>query len=109
MATDYDHVTTGTLEPIKDHILVTDIEEEDEKTTKSGIIIPTERGSERGIHPRWAKVHAIGPEQKDVSPGQWILISHGRWTRGIKLDDGKVYRKVDPNDILIMTNDSPTS
>ena len=61
-----------------------------------------------GIRPRWGKVYAIGPEQKDIQVGQYILISHGRWTRGIKIDDGtgeKVIRKVDNKDILLISDE----
>ena len=61
-----------------------------------------------GIRPRWAKVYAVGPEQKDIQVGQYILISHGRWTRGIKIQDiegVKTIRKVDNNDILLISDE----
>ena len=106
MSTDFDHCTAGTLEPIADHIIVADIETEHQRV-QNGIIIPSESGDQRGIRSRWARVVAVGPEQKDVQAGQWILVEHGRWTRGAKLDDGNVYRKVDPDGMMLVSDDRP--
>ena len=104
MVTDFDHVTSGVLKPIRDHILVTDMDSEEEKVVND-IIIPGDTGSDRGIHPRWALVCAVGPDQEDIKPEEWILVEHGRWTRGVKLDDGKVYRKVDPDSVLAVSDE----
>lgn len=76
-----------TLTPIHDKVIVTDLQHGVQKT-KSGLIIlddSTTAAGERGIKARWAKVHAIGPEQKDVKVGEWILLEHGRWSQGQKL------------------------
>ena len=79
----------------------------DERITHSGIIIPNDDMKNSGIRPRWAKVYAIGPEQESVKIGQYILIAHGRWSRGIKIEDEqgeKTIRRVDPNDILLISD-----
>jgi hydrogenase maturation factor len=50
----------------------------------------------------------VGPDQTDVKVGQYILVSHGRWTRGIKIEDEegtKTIRKVDVNDMLMVSDD----
>ena len=70
------------------------------------------RDSVRGIYPRWGKVYAKGPENKDdYNVGDWILIEHGRWTRSIALedDDGEEYevRKVELESILAFSHDKP--
>ena len=54
-------------------------------------------------------MYAVGPKQTDVQVGQWIMVAHGRWTRGIDIDDGQVahkrtIRKIDPKDILLVSN-----
>lgn len=108
MATDFDYSTSGTITPIRDHIIVIDMDDEEEKVI-NGIIHLSETGNDRGIHPRQALVCAIGPDQLDVEVGTWILIEHGRWTRGVKLSDGKVYRKVDPDSVLGIYDGDPTS
>ena len=108
MATDFDYSSSGVITPIRDHIIVIDMDDEEEKVI-NGIIHLNETGSDRGIHPRQALVCAIGPDQVDVDVGTWILIEHGRWTRGVKLSDGKVYRKVDPDSILGIYDGDPTN
>ena len=63
-----------------------------------------------GVRPRWARIYALGSQQKDFTVGQWILVSHGRWTRGIDIEDGELshkrtIRKIDPKDILMTSNE----
>ena len=96
------------IKPLLDHIIVSDMKF-DERLSTGGIILVNDDMKSSGIRPRWAKVYAIGPEQKDVELDQYVLISHGRWTRGIKIEDEdgeKTIRRVDPNDIL-MVSDEP--
>ena len=83
----------------------------DEIKTTSGIILRSDNGKAHGVRPRWGKVYAVGPDQKDVSVGQWILVEHGRWTRGIKIDDGdgeKVIQKVDTKCIMMVSDTAPS-
>jgi co-chaperonin GroES (HSP10) len=96
------------IRPLNNNIIVIDMEF-DERKTMSGIIIPNDNGKNSGIRPRWAKVYATGPEQKDVSVGQWVCVTHGRWTRGVLIQDPegeKTIRRVDPEDVL-MVSDEP--
>lgn len=69
-------------------VLVTDLERG--SRVIGGIIIPDDNGKSEGIRPRWGRVYAVGEDITDVSPGQWILIENGRWTRMLKVkqDDG---------------------
>ena len=82
-------------------------------STEGGIIIPGDEGSSRGIHPRWGKVYSVGPEQKDIKKGEWVLVDHGRWTRGVTLvtDDGEELqvRRVDIKDILGTQDTKPNA
>lgn len=99
---EYIDTVEGEITPLKNSVLVTDIDSLEEKVI-NGVIIPNELGQERGIRPRWATVYAIGEEVTDVNVGDRILVSHGRWTRGVKLvKDGKedVVRMVDVDEIL---------
>jgi len=99
--------TTGTFKPLRDGILVNSMEF-GEQRTESGIIILSDDGKSTGIHPRWAKVIAIGPDQKDVAIGQYVLVAHGRWSRGFKLN-GETVRTVDPTDVYGIQDDEPQS
>jgi len=99
------------IKAIRDNVLVTDMDFGEQKTS-SGIILKSDDGKVHGIKPRWGKVYKIGPEQTDVKEGQWVLIEHGRWTRGMEIDDGngkKTIRKVDVNAMLAISNEPPTS
>jgi co-chaperonin GroES (HSP10) len=98
------------IKPIKDHVIVTDMSFEN-RTLSSGIVLLNDDGKTDGIRPRWAKVYKVGPDQNDVTPGQWILIEHGRWTRGLKVEiDSKVFtvRRVDANAIIGVQDDEPS-
>ena len=95
------------ITPIHKHIIVCDMSF-DIRITNSGILLPNDDMKSSGIRPRWAKVYAIGPDQTDVKVGQYVLIAHGRWTRGIKIDDGDreiTIRKVDNNEILLVSDE----
>ena len=101
-------ITQEQIKALHDTVLVADMEF-DTRITSSGIILPNDNGTSLGIRPRWGRVYAVGPEQKDVTVGQWILVAHGRWTRGIDIDDGQVthkrtIRKIDPKDILLISD-----
>jgi co-chaperonin GroES (HSP10) len=88
-------------------VIVADMEF-DTRITQSGLILPNDNGTTLGIRPRWGRVYAVGPDQTDVHVGQWIMVAHGRWTRGVDIDDGEVahrrtIRKIDPEDILLVS------
>jgi co-chaperonin GroES (HSP10) len=95
------------LKALKDDIIVSDMEF-GERISAGGIILRNDDTKSAGIRPRWGKVYAVGPKVKGVQVGQYICISHGRWTRGIKIIDENgevVIRKVDPKDILLVSDE----
>lgn len=100
------------LRAIGNRVLVTDMYF-GEQTTQSGLIISSDDGQERGIYPRWAKVLHKGPENKDTYEiGHWILVEHGRWTRGMKVDvdnEELEIRMVESESILAYANEKPDS
>ena len=100
------HKIKGTITPLKKRVLVSDMHFGMTKT-KGGIILQDDDGSADGVHPRWAKVYAIGKDQQDVKVGQWVLIAHGRWTRFIKLENDTEVRMIDEHDILLVGDHEP--
>lgn len=95
------------LQPLRDTILVHGMEFR-ERISRGGLIILDDDMKSAGIRPRWAQVYAVGPDVKDVIVGDYIMISHGRWSRGLTIEDDegeKVIRKVDPNDILLISKE----
>lgn len=100
----------GRLTPIKNRVIVKDMHF-GEQQTKSGLIISDDNGTGRGIYPRWGCVHSKGPENKDeYDIGDWILVEHGRWTRGITVDDGveeQELRMVEAESIMLFSKTKP--
>ena len=97
------------LRPLGDSVIVTDMTF-DERISRGGIVLLNDNGSSKGIRPRWGRIYAVGPEQTDpeLQPGRWILVAHGRWTRGIEIEDenGKqTLRRVDPKDVLLASDE----
>jgi co-chaperonin GroES (HSP10) len=102
-------ISKSKFKPLGEHVIVYDMVF-DERITRSGIIIPNDDMKSQGIRPRWAQIYAVGPDQKDpeLVPGKWICVSHGRWTRGVQIEDetGKhTIRRVDINDILLVSDE----
>ena len=96
------------IKALHNNVIVSDMEF-DTRITQSGLILPNDNGTTLGIRPRWGRVYAVGKDQKDVQVGQWICVAHGRWTRGVDIDDStssvkRTIRKIDPADILLVAD-----
>ena len=103
------YTVNNDITPLKKRVLVSDMQFGATKS-KGGIILLDDDGTEAGIHPRWAKVYAIGNQQEDVNVGQWVLVAHGRWSRALKVkkDDVELeVRMIDENDILLLSDEEP--
>ena len=100
----------GDLRAIQDRVIVNDMDF-GEHVTESGIVIQSDDGRVRGVRPRWAQVFRKGQANKDeYAEGDWILIEHGRWTRGFTYTDGDTeytLRMVEPSAILMYTTEKP--
>jgi co-chaperonin GroES (HSP10) len=105
------------ITPLKNRVLVSDMHFGETKS-KGGIIIVDDDGTAGGIHPRWGKVYAVGRDQVDVKVGEWVMVSHGRWSRAFKLKKKEVgsagdigveleVRMIDENDILLVSDEEP--
>ena len=102
-------LSASDLQPIRNAVLVSEMEF-DQRITSSGLILPSDNGTSLGIRPRWGQVYAIGPDQTDVHVGPWSGVAHGRWTRGLDIDDRGVkrtIRRIDPDDILLVADSQP--
>jgi co-chaperonin GroES (HSP10) len=101
---------TGDLKAIGNRVLVRDMHF-GEQRTKSGLILRDDDGQTRGIYPRWGRVYDKGPENKDdYQIGDWVLVEHGRWTRGIDMNiDGEdiTLRMVEAESILAASDEKP--
>jgi co-chaperonin GroES (HSP10) len=101
----------NSLRALNDNVIVEDMEFKGRQLS-SGIILASDNGKSTGIRPRWGRIYAVGPDQQDVRPGQWICVAHGRWTRGLDIEDdtgSRTIRRIDPKDILLVSDDHPGS
>ena len=97
------------LKPLRDAVIVSDMNFK-ERLSRGGLILPTDNGKSSGIRPRWGRVYAVGPDQQDIKIGDWICVEHGRWTRGLDIEDetGKItLRRVDPKDVMMTADEKP--
>jgi co-chaperonin GroES (HSP10) len=96
------------LTPIHDRVIVTEMKF-NERYSSGGIFLPSDDMKVQGVHPRWGKVYAVGPEQTEIKVGQYVLVEHGRWTRGVKIIDSSgsevVIRMIDPTAIMLVSDE----
>jgi hypothetical protein len=103
-----------TLRAIRDNILCVDANF-GEQTTQSGIVIQKTIGKDEGIHPRWFKVHAVGPDIDWCNQGDWVYVQYGRWTEGVDMQDdafdteGNIKKvwKVEPEACMLISDTEP--
>ena len=103
------HLHHGEIQPLGTRVLVCKMHF-GETRTKGGLFLVDDDGTSVGIHPRWAKVYAIGKRHEDVKVGQWILVAHGRWSRALKIENKKgveEVRIIDEDDILLVSDEEP--
>ena len=100
----------GTIKPLHDKVLVADMNFGEQRSS-GGIVMLGDDGKDHGIHPRWARVYAVGPEHKeDYNVGDWVLVEHGRWSRGIEVDEegNKItIRLIDNNCVMLWDKEQP--
>jgi len=84
-----------------------------EQKLASGIIVVDDDKKSAGIKPRWAQVYSIGPDANtELKEGQYVMVAHGRWTRGINITDAggdKTIRCVDLKDCLLVSDEPQTN
>jgi len=77
---------TSKVKAIGDKVLVSNMDFGEQKT-KGGLILGSDDGKSRGVHARWGRVFDKGPRNtEEYKVGDWILIEHGRWTRGVEFE-----------------------
>lgn len=102
---------SGNIKPLHDKVLVVDMNF-GEQTTNGGIVLLSDNGKDRGIHPRWARVYAVGPDHKEIyGVGDWILVEHGRWSRGVEITDETgekiTIRLIDKDCVIMWDSEQP--
>ena len=80
-----------------------------EKTTAGGIILTEKDGTEEAIKPRWFKVYSIGEGIEWINEGAYVLVAHGRWSTGMKVDEDLTVHLLDNKDCLMVSDTDPSN
>jgi co-chaperonin GroES (HSP10) len=104
---------TGNIKPLGKKVMVSDMNFGEQRTS-GGLVILGDDGKDHGVHPRWGRVLAKGPDNIDeYNIGDWVLVEHGRWTRGIKyqVDDGEeiTIRMIDHEAVMMWSDEEPNA
>ena len=77
------------------------------KKTKSGIFINDKDSTTDAIRPRWFKVYSVGEGVDWIKEGQYVWVSHGRWSNGVKINDDLKLYLLDNEECLMVSDDNP--
>ena len=79
----------------------------EEITTAGGIILLSKDGTEEAVRPRWFKVYSLGEDIDWLTEGAYVLVDHGRWSNGIKVDEELKVYLLDNKDCLMISEENP--
>lgn len=97
---------SNVLTACKGKVLVSNLDS-GEQVLASGIVLRDDDGKVRGVHSRWAKVYSVGEDITELKVGEWILVSHGRWSRTITVDDVSLNLVDYPKGVLAASSTRP--
>ena len=98
------------VKPVRDKILGEMIDKFGLGKTPGGVITPPETDDAMSFkpRPRWFRVTHVGPEQDGVREGQFALVAHGRWSRGLgEKGERSRFHLVDGDGILGVMDERP--
>lgn len=98
------------VKALNGRVLVTDMEFGERKVGE--IVLADDNRKSSGIRSRWAKVYSVGDDIKDINVGDYVLVAHGRWTRGVEVpqdnpDDNFTVRQVEYPQGIVAISDKP--
>lgn len=77
------------------------------RKTTSGLFIPDKDIDASGIRHRWFLIHSVGPDVDWCAPGQYVMVEHGRWSNGVKVDNELTLWLIDNNGCLMISDEVP--
>lgn len=98
-----------TIKPLPNRILA-ELLGLQERVSAGGIVLKSDDGKDTGVRPRWAQIKLVGEGIDWVTPNQYVLIAHGRWSRQFECEhQGQTLKLVhlDNKEILAVTDVKP--
>ena len=79
----------------------------EEKTTAGGLILKEKDATEGAIRPRWFKVYSVGTNIDWIKEGAYVMVAHGRWSNGLKIDEDLTLYLIDNEECLAVNDTNP--
>lgn len=79
----------------------------EERKTAGGIILNETDGTETAVRPRWFKTYSVGRDIDWIKPDTYVLVDHGRWSRGMEVDKDLRLHLLDNKDCLATSEVNP--
>ena len=98
----------GRIKATRDKILAEMIDKPgEEKTSKGGIIMKEKDATEAAVRPRWFKVYSVGSGIDWIKEGEYVMVAHGRWSNGLKIDENLKLYLIDNEECLAVNDTNP--
>lgn len=85
-----------TLCPLRDNFIFEFVNDTAEglfiEKSKMGLILTNQDVLSQGQYARWGKVVSVGPDVKDFTVGDFVLIDSGKWTKGFMFGETKLWK-----------------
>jgi co-chaperonin GroES (HSP10) len=92
----------------KNKILAEMIDKPDQTiTTQGGIILTEKDATENAVRPRWFKVYSVGSEIDFIKEGEYVMVAHGRWSNGLKINEDLKLYLIDNDECLAVNDTNP--
>lgn len=103
-------MTHKIITPLRDKIFGKLIDDYGLKKSTGGVILHEKDGEANSIRPRWFEVTHVGPENKDFTVGEYVLVAHGRWSRSFNINEGDntKFMHLDVAEILLKSDVNPS-
>lgn len=77
------------------------------KKSKSGLLMADKDMDTSGIKPRWFKVHSVGKDIDWCEEDDYLLVAHGRWSRGVPIGEDEKVWLLDNKECLAISKEPP--
>ena len=96
------------INALKKKILAEMIDKPNEETvTDGGLILKEKDATEAAIRPRWFKVYSVGSEIDWIEEGAYVMVAHGRWSHGMKINEDLKLYLIDNEECLAVNDTNP--
>ncbi len=79
----------------------------DYKKTQGGTFIADKDATPEAIRPRWFQVYSVGPKVDWIKKDEYVLVSHGRWSNALRVNDDTKVWLLDNEECLITSDTNP--